>query len=46
MNSASSDKPLFWVGSSLKDLRDLPEEVKDEVGFASSGAEGTHTEVC
>jgi phage-related protein len=28
------DKPLFWVGSSLKDLRDLPEEVKDEVGFA------------
>lgn len=25
-------KPVFWVGSSLKDLRALPEEVKDEVG--------------
>jgi transposase len=24
----------YGVGSSLKDLRDLPEEVKDEVGFA------------
>jgi phage-related protein len=34
MSSAPSDKPLFRVGSSLKDLRDLPEEVKDEVGFA------------
>lgn len=34
MSSSPSDKPLFWVGSSLKDLRDLPEEVKDEVGFA------------
>jgi phage-related protein len=28
------DKPLFWVGSSLKDLRDFPAEVKDEIGFA------------
>jgi phage-related protein len=34
MSRALPDKPLFWVGSSLKDLRDLPEEVKDEVGFA------------
>jgi phage-related protein len=34
MSSAPPDKPLFWVGSSLKDLRELPEEVKDEVGFA------------
>ncbi len=25
-------KKLFFVGSSLKDLRDFPEEVKDEVG--------------
>lgn len=25
-------KPVFWVGSSLKDLRSLPEEVKDEIG--------------
>ena len=34
MSSSPPDKTLFWVGSSLKDLRDLPEQVKDEVGFA------------
>jgi phage-related protein len=34
MSNSPPDKTLFWVGSSLKDLRDLPEEVKDEVGFA------------
>ena len=27
-------KPLIWVGSSLKDLRDFPEAVKDEMGYA------------
>lgn len=27
-------KPLVWVGSSLKDLRAFPEEVKDEFGHA------------
>ena len=27
-------KPLYWVGSSLKDLRDSPEEVKDGIGYA------------
>jgi phage-related protein len=27
-------KPLVWVGSSLKDLREFPETVKDEMGFA------------
>lgn len=27
-------KPLVWVGSSLKDLREFPDEVKDEIGFA------------
>ena len=27
-------KPLVWIGSSLKDLREFPEEVKDEMGFA------------
>jgi phage-related protein len=27
-------KPLIWIGSSLKDLRSLPEPVKDEIGFA------------
>lgn len=27
-------KPVEWVGSSLEDLRDFPEEVQDEMGFA------------
>jgi phage-related protein len=27
-------KELDWVGSSLEDLCDFPEEVKDEVGYA------------
>ncbi len=34
MSSQPDDKPLFWVGSSLKELRGFPEEVKDEIGFA------------
>jgi phage-related protein len=32
--SYSNLKPLYWVGSSLKDLRDSPEEVKDGIGYA------------
>lgn len=31
---ANHDKPLAWVGSSRRDLRGFPEEVKDVVGFA------------
>jgi phage-related protein len=27
-------KPVHWIGSSKKDLRKMPEEVKDSVGFA------------
>ncbi len=27
-------KPLVWIGSSLKGLREFPDEVKDEMGFA------------
>lgn len=27
-------KPLAWIGSSLKDLRAFPEDVKDVLGFA------------
>lgn len=34
MSSSPPDKTLFWIGSSLKDVREFPEEVKDEVGFA------------
>src|SRR5262245_50995182 len=27
-------KPLYWMGSTLKDLRNSPEEVKDGIGYA------------
>lgn len=27
-------KPLYWMGQTLKDLRDSPEGVKDGVGYA------------
>ena len=32
--SAPFVKLIVWVGSSLKDLREFPEVVKDEMGFA------------
>lgn len=28
------EKPLFWTGSSQRDLRDFPDEVKRVMGFA------------
>lgn len=34
MSREASPKPLFFIGSSQKDLRDFPDEVKDEIGFA------------
>ena len=34
MMSSPLVKPLVWVGSSLKDLREFPDEAKDEMGFA------------
>lgn len=27
-------KPIGWIASSLKDLKDFPDEVKDEIGHA------------
>jgi phage-related protein len=33
-------KPVFWVGSSLEDLRSCPEEVRDVVGYALFLAQG------
>lgn len=33
-HSPPSLKPLYWVGSTLKELRDSPEEVKDGIGYA------------
>jgi phage-related protein len=32
-------KPLHWVGSSLEDIREMPEEVKDEFGHALDQAQ-------
>src|SRR6266446_2903349 len=34
MDRRAHRKPLFWVGSSRKDLREFPEEVKDVMGHA------------
>jgi len=33
-------KPVYWVGSSLDDLRECPEEVQDVVGYALFLAQG------
>ena len=27
-------KPVHWMGSTLADLRDFPEEVQDDIGYA------------
>lgn len=39
-------KPLFWVGSSRRDLREFPEEVKDTMGYALDVAQrgGKHSD--
>ncbi|NER01989.1 MAG: addiction module toxin RelE [Okeania sp. SIO3C4] len=34
MASDEKIKPLFWIGDSLKNLREFPESVKDRIGFA------------
>ena len=34
MWKATNEKPLFWIGSSKKDLLALPEEVRKVFGFA------------
>ncbi len=34
MGGGTQRKPLFWVGSSRKELREFPEEVKDVMGHA------------
>lgn len=28
------EKPIYWIGSSKKDLRDMPEDVQDTFGYA------------
>ena len=34
METGLPRRPLFWVGSSLEDLRSFPDEVKSTMGFA------------
>ena len=33
------ENPIVWVGSSLKDLKDLPQKPKRDIGFALSGVQ-------
>jgi phage-related protein len=33
------DKPIIWMAQTLKQLRAMPEDVKDEVGFALDAAQ-------
>jgi len=37
-------KPVRWIGSSLKDLRAFPAEVRKEVGYAIYAAQKGHTD--
>jgi phage-related protein len=37
--SATGEKPLFWVGSAKRDLLLFPEPVKDDIGVALSLAQ-------
>jgi phage-related protein len=32
--SDQTTKPLKWIGSSLEDLKEFPDDVKDEMGYA------------
>ncbi|MBI5023565.1 MAG: hypothetical protein HZC18_00990 [Candidatus Omnitrophica bacterium] len=34
MNEEQALKPLSWIGSSRENLKELPEEVRQDVGFA------------
>jgi phage-related protein len=34
MSDKPSLKPVIWIGSSLKDLREFPESVRDFMGYA------------
>jgi phage-related protein len=34
VNASQQPKPLFWMGSSLEDLREFPQDVRQVTGFA------------
>lgn len=36
---APGEKPLYWIGSSLKDINGFPNEVRRKMGFALSAAQ-------
>jgi phage-related protein len=36
---APGEKPLYWIGSSLKDINDFPADVRRKMGFALSAAQ-------
>jgi phage-related protein len=40
MGTGETSKPLFWVGSSKKDLKGCPVEVRQTMGFALWQAQG------
>jgi phage-related protein len=44
---AAGEKPLHWIGSSLRDVRQFPAEVQRTAGFALSAAQygGMHRSV-
>jgi phage-related protein len=33
------EKPVVWIGSSLDDLKALPEEVQDDIGYVLGGVQ-------
>jgi phage-related protein len=33
------EKPVVWIGSSLADLKELPEEVQDDIGYVLGGVQ-------
>ena len=37
--SVPGEKPLYWIGSSIKDVTRFPSEVQRTVGFALSAAQ-------
>lgn len=42
----AQDKPLFWIGSALDDIREFPDDVKHVMGFALRQAQdgGKHVD--
>jgi phage-related protein len=35
----SQEKLVVWIGSTLDDLKDLPEEVQDDIGYVLGGVQ-------